>query len=181
MSLLWHFYWPAIVTGLVIGILSGRHGFRSTNDGDVPAPPKQKGIGRNPLLLGMLAAFVIGALWHGLVAGQRYAKHVEGVVQAKLVDLEMTSVRAQLERGPMRRTLLLRGPADDFQRGELVKLMGRQPGVSSGRWINPQLGSSALLPLIVEAGIMGLIGFLFGLLLSYLLELRRRSNAGWSW
>lgn len=181
MTLLWHFYWPAIVAGLVIGILSGRHAFRKIDGGGARTAPKKRGIGGHPLLLGLLAAAAIGALWHALFAGERYARHAEAVVQAKLTELEMASVRAEIERGPMRRTLLLRGPADDFQRGELVRLMGRQQGVSSGRWINPPLGSSALLPLIVEAAIMGLIGFLFGLLLSYLLELRRRSNAGWSW
>lgn len=181
MSLLWHFYWPAIVAGLVIGILAGRHGFRRASENEAPAAPKKKGLARYPLLIGMLAAFAVGSLWHSLVAGQQYARHVEGVVAVKLADLEMTSVRARLERGPMRRTLLLNGPADDFQRTELVKLMGRQQGVSSGRWIDPPQGKSALLPLFVEAGIMALIGFVFGLLLAYLLELRRRSNAGWSW
>lgn len=181
MTVLWHFYWPAIAAGLVIGILSGRHGFSRHEDGDVAPAPRKKWVGRRPLLLGMLAALAVAALWHSLFAGERYARHVETIVQVKLTDLEMASVRAEIERDPMRRTLLLRGPADDFQRGELVRLMGRQQGVSSGRWISPPLGSSALLPLILEACIIGLIGFMFGLLLSYLIELRRRSNAGWSW
>lgn len=181
MSLLWHFYWPAIAAGLVIGILSGRHGYYKAAEGEGPPPPEKQGLRKHPLLLGMLAALATGALWHSLWAGERYATHVERVVQSRLTDLEMSSVRGQIERGPMRRTMLLRGPADDFQRAELVKLMGRLQGVSSGRWIDPPLGRSALLPLIVEAAIMALIGFLFGCFMSYLLELRRRSNAQWSW
>ena len=36
-------------------------------------------------------------------------------------------------------------------------------------------------PLIVEAAAVALLGFLFGLLLAYLVELRRRYNAQWTW
>jgi hypothetical protein len=35
------------------------------------------------------------------------------------------------------------------------------------------------MPLIVEACAVVLAGFLFGLVLAYLVELRRRSNAEW--
>jgi hypothetical protein len=36
-------------------------------------------------------------------------------------------------------------------------------------------------PLIAEGGLIALLGFLVGLLLAYLVELRRRYNAQWSW
>ena len=35
------------------------------------------------------------------------------------------------------------------------------------------------MPLILEAGAVALVGFSFGLILAYLVELRRRSNAEW--
>ena len=38
-----------------------------------------------------------------------------------------------------------------------------------------------MIPLIVEAGGIALVGFSFGLLLAYLIELRRRANAEWRW
>jgi hypothetical protein len=37
------------------------------------------------------------------------------------------------------------------------------------------------MPLIVEACAVSLAGFLFGLTLAYLVELRRRANAEWRW
>lgn len=38
-----------------------------------------------------------------------------------------------------------------------------------------------MIPLIVEACAMSLVGFSFGLLVAYLVELRRRANAEWRW
>ena len=38
-----------------------------------------------------------------------------------------------------------------------------------------------MITLIVEASAMSLIGFSIGLLLAYLVELRRRANAEWRW
>ena len=38
-----------------------------------------------------------------------------------------------------------------------------------------------MIPLIVEACGMALFGFSIGLLLAYLIELRRRANAEWRW
>src|SRR4030095_9960192 len=90
---------------------------------------------------------------------------------------EMHRVRAHLPRGPLTRRLVLAGPADDFQSSELVRIMGALPGVSGARWSDKDSGP----PLILEGGAAGLLGFLFGLLLAYLVELRRRYNAQWNW
>ena len=38
-----------------------------------------------------------------------------------------------------------------------------------------------MMPLIVEAWIASLAGFLIGLTVAYLVELRRRANAEWRW
>ena len=37
------------------------------------------------------------------------------------------------------------------------------------------------MPLIAEAMFLSLVGFSVGLLLAYLVELRRRSRADWRW
>jgi hypothetical protein len=49
----------------------------------------------------------------------------------------MTRVSAQLERGPLRRRLVLSGPADDFQRAELVQILDDIRGVKGVRWATP--------------------------------------------
>jgi hypothetical protein len=72
---------------------------------------------------------------------------------------------------------MLSGPADDFQSSELVRIIGSIPGVSSARWSSTGGG----IPLIVEGAAVSLLGFLLGLLLAYLVELRRRYNAQWNW
>lgn len=38
-----------------------------------------------------------------------------------------------------------------------------------------------MMPLIVEAFAVSLVGFMFGLLLAYLVALHRRANAEWRW
>ena len=89
----------------------------------------------------------------------------------------MTKVTAHLHRGPLTRHLVLSGPADDLQTSELVRTMDTLPGVSRAQWG----ASPAGLPLIVEGLAVALLGFLLGLLLAYLVELRRRYNAQWNW
>lgn len=176
MMFVWHLYWPAVAAAFVIAVIAGRSAFRSAK-GPTPTRPARRAIG-----LGLLASLAAVALWHGpLGASQRYARPVEAAVRAELIHLEVPSISARLQRGPLRRTILLEGRADDFQRPELVRIVGSMPGVSTARWAKPPLGRAALLPLIAEALLMGLIGFGFGLLLAWLLELRRRSNAQWSW
>jgi hypothetical protein len=71
---------------------------------------------------------------------------------------------------------MMSGTANDFQRNELVRLMDDIPGVSGASW-----GRTGGLPLIAEAMIGSLIGFLLGLLLAYGIERRRRYNAEWTW
>ena len=90
---------------------------------------------------------------------------------------EMTKVTAHLHHGPLTRRLILSGPADDFQSSELVRIMGDLPGVSNARWSAKGGG----LPLIVEGMAAAVLGFLLGLLLAYLVELRRRYNSQWNW
>jgi hypothetical protein len=72
--------------------------------------------------------------------------------------------------------VLLSGRADDVQRSELVRIIGSIPGVSRATW-----SGSGGTPLIAEGAGASLLGFLIGLVLAYLVELRRRYNAQWNW
>ena len=38
-----------------------------------------------------------------------------------------------------------------------------------------------MIPLIAEAALLALVGYGLGMLLMYLMELRRRANAQWRW
>jgi hypothetical protein len=98
-------------------------------------------------------------------------------VQAVLVRYEMTQVQAHLQTGPLTRRVLLSGPANDFQRSELVRYMDQLPSVESASWDPSGRG----VPLIAEALGACLAGFGLGLLLAYLVALHRRHNAQWSW
>lgn len=163
MTVFWAYFWPVVAAGLLLGVVMGLAAFRR----------------RRMFLIAIGAALALGAtaLWHGpLGAADRLAGEVDRTARAVLVDWEMGQVQANLARGPLTRRLMLSGPADDFQRRELVRIMRTIPGVSSATWSN-----NRGLPLIVEAALAALVGFLVGLLLAYVAELRRRHNAQWKW
>jgi hypothetical protein len=168
MSLLWDLYWPVIVAAAVAGVIAGAFGFR------------RKKRGRFSLAAGIAATLFFAWIWHGPVGtSDRFISTVERQTRQVLVDWEMPSVRAVVARNPVKRTLVLSGPADNFQRGELVRILNYVPGVGSVHWANA--AQTFMLPLLVEAELAALISFGIGLLLAYLLELRRRSRAQWSW
>ena len=184
MNAFWSYFWPALGIGLVFGILAGSVAFRVkiVRSRDRPNEPKLLGHSRRKriVLLGAgVAAAIVGAmLWHGpLGAADRFTAQVERNARQTLYYYEMTKVTAHLHHGPLTRRLILSGPADDFQSSELVRIMGDLPGVSSARWSAEGGG----LPLILEGIVAAVLGFLFGLLLAYLVELRRRHNAQWNW
>jgi len=165
MSIWWDYFWPVVAAGLVIGVAAGLIAFRRSK----------------PLPIAVVAAALsIGAaaLWHGpLGAADTLAASIERDARATLIYYEMNAVQARLQRKPMTRRLSLKGPADDFQRGELVRVMNTLPGVSGATWSDSERG----LPLILESALSALAGFLLGLMLAYLVELRRRYNAQWKW
>lgn len=168
MSLLWDLYWPLIVASSVAGVVAGAFGFR------------RKKRGRPALLAGLAFILFAGWLWHGPVgAGNRFAFAAEKQTRQVLVDFEMPQVRAVVERSPLSRTLVLDGQADDFQRGELVRILNDVVGIGAVHWVNRP--APFMLPLLIEVELAALLSFGLGLLMAYLLELRRRSNAEWSW
>jgi hypothetical protein len=166
MNALWAYFWPSFGAGLIVGILAGAIGFRTRRRRN------------SALAIGAVLAISLAALWHGPFGGAaRFAAEVESGVRKTLVYYEIPQVHADLHHAPLTRRIFLSGPADDFQRSELVRLIDEVPGVESASWSDNGGG----VPLIVEGGIVAALGFLFGLLLAYLVELRRRYNAQWNW
>ena len=163
MTVLWTYFWPVAALGLIAGAIAGTIAVR-----------KQ----RNWLMgVGIVVALAGAALWHGpLGAAERLAAKVDSTAEFVLADWEMSQVDGRLHRQPLTRRLMLSGPADDFQRRELVRIMSTIPGVSSATW-----SDDGGVPLLAEAAAVSVAGFLLGLLLAYLVELRRRHNAQWKW
>ena len=165
MSAFWAYFWPAFAAGIVTGLLGGLIVFR--------------GARMNRIALGAGAAVAIGlaGLWHGPIGGaDRFSAIVEKDLRGALRYYEMTRIDAHLHRAPLTRRINLSGQADDFQRSELARLLGQIPGVSSATWSN-----KGGVPLIAEGAIAAVLGYLFGLLLAYLVALHRRYNAQWNW
>lgn len=166
MNAWWSYFWPVFAAGLVVGAIAGSIAFHRRSRRMIA------------LSTGVIASILFAALWHGpLGAADRLTTRVERSARQTLDYYEMYKVTARLHRAPLTRRLVLAGPADDFQSSELVRIMGALPGVSGAHWSEKDGGP----PLILEGGAAGLLGFLFGLLLAYLVELRRRYNAQWNW
>jgi hypothetical protein len=165
LNALWTYYWPPLTVGILIGVTVGFVAFRRMR--------------RNVALsLGAVLTIALAVSWHGpLGAADRFASQVERTARDTLVYYEMVQVQAHLRDGPLTRQLALSGAADDFQRSELVRIMSELPGVSSASWSKDGSG----VPLIAEAILAALFGYLLGLLLAYLVGLRRRYNAQWDW
>jgi hypothetical protein len=121
---------------------------------------------------------VLILLWHWPLGGAaRFDAIVQRGVDRTLTYYEMTSVSGHLHHDPLTREVLLSGRADDFQRSELVRLINQVPGVEGTSWSADARGT----PLLLEGLATAVVGFLLGLLLAYLVELRRRYNAQWNW
>jgi hypothetical protein len=166
MSTLWAYFWPPFAAALIVGVIAGLIAFRRK--------PRRLAL----LGLGLLVSIGIAALWHGPLGGaERMTAKVERYARESLDYYEMSEISAHLHRDPLTRHLVLTGKADDFQTTELARLMSQLPGVSSASWSEDNPGP----PLIAEGAAVALLGYLFGLLLAYLIELRRRYNAQWNW
>jgi hypothetical protein len=184
MNAFWAYFWPLVAVGLVIGAVAGTVGFRISR-----AKAKARLAGEQvadetrarrwlSLAIGVAACCGAAALWFGpMGAADLFTHRVERDARVTLGNYEIPQVSVYLHRKPLSRRLILQGPADEFQRSELVRIMPLIPGVREARWSNKGGG----VPLIVESLMATIAGFLFGLLLAYLIELRRRYNSQWNW
>lgn len=87
------------------------------------------------LALGALATVGVAELYHGpLGAAATLESRIEGRARRVLDAYELPHIQARLDEGPLRRRLILSGPADDFQRRALVDVLGDMPGVNEVRW-----------------------------------------------
>lgn len=87
------------------------------------------------LLIGIAAITSFSALWHGpLGAGERLAAQAEASARQTLNYYELPMIQARIQRHPIARRLILSGPADDFQRSELIRILDEIPGVLEVRW-----------------------------------------------
>jgi hypothetical protein len=164
MNPLLSYFWPVFCGALLAGGIGGLFGFRR----------KQK----LPFVIAAALAIAAAAAWHGpLGAADRFTAKIERQSREALDYYEMTRVTAHLHRAPLTRRLVLVGRVDEWQSGELVRLFSQLPGVSRATWSERDSG----LPLIVEAVLAAIAGFLVGLLIAYLVELRRRYNSQWNW
>ena len=185
MNTFWDYFWPLLVAGLVIGLLAGLRAFpfpkgKSKEDlaGDPTLRAAYKKKRLTALAIGVGVVIATAAIWHGpLGAADRFVAQVQSNIRLSVTSWEMPQVSGQLHHAPLTRHVHLSGQADDFQRGQLVGIIETVPGVSSAGWSDGGAG----LPLIAEAAIACLLGFLFGLLLAYLVELHRRYNSQWNW
>lgn len=86
-------------------------------------------------LIGIASTMALTALWHGpLGAGERLAARAETTARRTLDYYELPMIQARLARRPLARTIVLSGPADDFQRRELVRVLDQVPAVLAVRW-----------------------------------------------
>jgi hypothetical protein len=128
------------------------------------------------LALGFAATLAATWVWHGPGgAGGRLTAMTSREVRAMLDQYEMQQVAVMVERGPLTRRILLSGPADDFQRNEIVRRSEELPGVAAASWGGPG-GGPRPLPLLAEAMLMALVAFAIGAVLAYIAALRRRAR-----
>jgi hypothetical protein len=181
----WAYFWPVFGIGLLSGVIAGLVGFRAPrvrskatkDEVDIALGGWRRRRARS-ILVGAVVTISAACLWHGPLGGaDRFAAQVERSARQTLDYWEMTKVTAHIQHGPLTRRVILAGPADDFQSSELVRIIGELPGVSRAQW--SQKGSET--PLILEGAAACVLGFLLGLVLAYLVELRRRYNAQWNW
>jgi len=127
------------------------------------------------LLFGIAATLLAAFMWHGPGgAGERLARHVDGEIRRTLDHYEMQQVKNRMQRGPLMRRMIFHGPADEFQRTEIVRIAEELPGIAEARWNRP--GFRWLpLPLLVEAMMMALVAFAAGAIIAYVVSLRARN------
>lgn len=90
---------------------------------------------RTGVALCLAATIATGALVHGpLGTGERFAVRVDTTARRTLEYYELPDIQGRMQRAPLTRRVILSGPADSFQREELVRIMNNIPGILDARW-----------------------------------------------
>lgn len=185
MILVWDLYWGLFAAAVVIGLLTGWRAFRPlrikrAGPADETALQIIRLRHRNRMFAtGAAATLALAAAVHGPIGqGDRFAGVVEKDARRVLTHYEMGAVDARLARPPLRRELVMSGPADDFQRGELVRMFNHLPGIQNTVWVSRAAPSPLRfpLPLLVEIALLALAAFGIGLAVAYVIDLRRRAR-----
>lgn len=141
-----------------------------------------------PLLkfaIGFGAALAAGWLHHGpLGGGARFLDALQAHAELRIRHAAVPGIRVEMERAPMRRTAILSGPANDFQREGirgypgLTERVASVPGIAGVRWAEGHRGAGgAWLPLAAETLILAALAFLTGLGIGRLVFGRRRRSS----
>ncbi|QIK96809.1 hypothetical protein G7076_10525 [Sphingomonas sp. HDW15A] len=124
------------------------------------------------LTIGFAATVASAFLWHGPGgAAERFVTRSDQDVRRMLDFFELPLVEGHMQRDPVARRIIYSGPADEFQRTELVRIGESLPGVGEARWSRPRSVLTYPLPLAGEALAMALAAFLLGLTAAYILSL----------
>ncbi|HEU0134174.1 MAG TPA: hypothetical protein VFR28_05075 [Allosphingosinicella sp.] len=133
------------------------------------------------ILIGLVAALLIGWVWHGpLGHGAQMVERLEAEARQKVAQTELPGIRVAFPRNPLARAATLSGPANDLQREGLGSQKGLSDhvrdveGVSSVRWADQPGGR--IVPLLVETLGLVALAYLIGLGLGWLLWGRRRDE-----
>ncbi len=133
---------------------------------------------RYAVLIGTAATLACAALWHGAGgAGERLATTLDTQQRRMLDTYEMQAIDGRAQREPIARRIQLAGPANDFQRAELVRYSERLPGVGEARWNRVKSQLTYPVPAVVEGMFLSLAAFVVGILLAYAAFVRREEEA----
>jgi hypothetical protein len=133
------------------------------------------------ILIGFVAALLIGWVWHGpLGNGERLVAGLEAQAREKVARTEVPGIQVAVQRRPLARAATLSGPANDLQREGL----GSQKGVSDHvrdvegigpvSWADQPGGRGTVVPLLLETLALVALAYFTGLGLGWLLWGRRR-------
>jgi hypothetical protein len=135
------------------------------------------------LSVGLAAILVMGWIWHGPAGrGEVFAEGLEAQAREAVAATELPGIRVRLPRGPIRRTAILSGPADDFQREGMGSQMGLSgyvravPGIGGVHWADEKGGPGGL-PMLVETWILLVLAYAIGLGLGGLAFGRRKRQS----
>jgi hypothetical protein len=134
---------------------------------------------RVKFLIGLAAALLVGWIYHGPAGhGELLIDRLEAEARAVVERTEVPGAQVQMARSPLGRTAILSGPVDQFQRegrGEFPGISRRVEqisGVRSIQWVDEP--ARRYIPLLAEALVMSLLGYLAGLGIARILFGRRR-------